>query len=210
MLARASVPYLAVTCTAALVFYLGWHRTSHPAFAVLLWIALGLAASFVWFFRDPERAVRRDDSIVLGPCDGTVRKIHRQGKTTTVEVFLAIWNVHVQRNPVSGKVVSTKFVKGDFRMAFDDAAGTDNTRCTTVYATKRGRVEMVQVAGWVARRVENWLRAGQAVTQGERMGIIHMGSQVRITVPSSAKILVKPGDHVAGGLTPIARWAGRG
>ena len=97
-----------------------------------------------------------------------------------------------------------------FHELFDDQAGSDNTRSTTVYLTKRGKVEMVQVAGWVARRVENWLKAGQAVVQGEHMGVIHMGSQVRVTVPSSSKILVKPGDKVAGGLTPIARWAGRG
>lgn len=211
-LARASVPYLAWSLGAALVLWFAWsragegHRVLALLFGALFWVSLALTAGFVWFFRDPERTVRVDDAVVLAPGDGTVRVIHRGGRTNTIEIFLAIWNVHVQRAPVTGKVVSRTFERGAYLMAYDDAAGTRNTRCTTVFASKRGRVEMVQVAGWVARRVECWLRPGQAVRQGERMGIIHMGSQVRVTLPASAKILVKPGDRVAAGLTPVARW----
>ena len=211
-LARASVPYLATTLGVALVCWLGAaqageaHAAARIALLVLFWIALGFTAAFTWFFRDPERAVRRDDGAVLASGDGTVRKIHKQGAKNTIEIFLSIANVHIQRAPVTGRVVSRKFTKGAYLMAFDDTAGTRNTRCATVFAARRGRVEMVQVAGWVARKVECWLRPGQRIGQGERMGIIHMGSQVRLTLPSSAKILVKPGDTVRAGLTPVARW----
>ena len=211
-LARASVPYLTASLAAALVFWFGAaragdaHRVIRIACLALFAVSLVLTAGFTWFFRDPERAVRRDDGAVLAPGDGTVRKIHKEGAKNTIEIFLSITNVHIQRAPVSGKVLSRKFTKGAYLMAFDDAAGTRNTRCATVFQAKRGRVEMVQVAGWVARKVECWLKPGDTVGQGERMGIIHMGSQVRVTLPASAKILVKPGDPVAAGLTPIARW----
>ncbi len=211
-LARASVPYLTVSFSIALLCWLGWTRTGE-AHTVLRGLSLGgcvvalvLAAAFTWFFRDPERAVRRDEAVIVAPGDGTVRRIHRDGRTVTIEIFLALYNVHVQRAPVSGRVISRRYTRGAYLMAFDDAAGTRNTRCTTVFAAKRGRVEMVQVAGWAARKVECWLEPGQAVTQGDRMGIIHLGSQVRVTLPATAKIVVRPGDRVAGGLTPVARW----
>lgn len=211
-LARASVPYLAATLTAALLCWFGAarageaHRAARIVLLALFGVSLALTAAFTWFFRDPERAVRRDDGAILAPGDGTVRVIHKEGRVNTIEIFLALYNVHVQRAPVTGTVVSRTFKKGAYLMAYDDAAGSRNTRCTTVFRARRGRVEMVQVAGWAARKVECWLTPGQQVAQGERMGIIHMGSQVRVTLPASAKILVKPGDRVAGGLTPVARW----
>ena len=205
-LARASLPYLGALLTASLLAYLVWNRTGHPAAGVVFWVLLCLTGSIVWFFRDPERDVRRDDRIVLSPCDGTMRKLHRQGRTQTIEVFLAVWNVHVQRAPSDGKVVSRKFTKGEYRMAFDDMAGERNTRCATEFRTKHGSVGLVQIAGAVARRVECWVKPGDLVRQGERIGIIHFGSQCRITLPASAKVLIRPGDTVAGGLTPIARW----
>jgi phosphatidylserine decarboxylase len=211
-LARASVPYLAATLTAALLCWLGAARAgdAHRAVRVVLLglfaVSLGFTAAFTWFFRDPERVVRRDEGAILAPGDGTVRVIHKEGRANTIEIFLALWNVHIQRAPVTGTVVSRTYRKGAYLMAYDDGAGTRNTRCTTVFRAARGRVEMVQVAGWAARKVECWLAPGQRIGQGERMGIIHMGSQVRVTLPASAKILVKPGDRVAGGLTPVARW----
>ncbi len=204
--ARASVPYLVASFGASLLLWGGWRATRHPAFAALGLVALALGLAFLWFFRDPERVIPRDPNLILAPGDGTVRKIH-DGKTTrTIEIFLAVTNVHVQRAPVAGRVVSVTFTKGAYLMAFDDRAGTRNTRCETWFAAKEGKVGMTQVAGAIARKVECWLTPGDRVACGQRMGIIHMGSQVRVELPKRAKITVKPGDRVAGGETPIAQW----
>ncbi len=205
-LARASVPYLAGLVTASLLAWLAWNRTSHPVAGVVFGLLLGLTGAVVWFFRDPERDIKRNDALVLSPADGTMRKLHKHGKTQTIEIFLAVSNVHVQRAPADGKVVSRKFTKGLYLVAYDDTAGDRNTRCATVFKTGHGSLELVQIAGAVARKVECWVDKGDTVKQGERIGIIHFGSQCRVTLPSSAKVLIKPGDRVAGGLTPIARW----
>lgn len=204
--ARASVPYLVVSGGATLLLWGGWRFTRYPAFAVLAIFALAFVCAFLWFFRDPERVIPRDANLILSPGDGTVRKIHRGKTTQTVEIFLAVTNVHVQRAPVSGKVLSVKFTKGSYLMAFDDLAGTRNTRCETWFAAKEGKVGMTQVAGAIARKVECWLTPGETVIRGERMGIIHMGSQVRVELPKRAKIMVKPDDRVTGGETVIAKW----
>jgi phosphatidylserine decarboxylase len=204
--AAASVPYLLVTGGLTAAFLLAWRATCHPAFVALSCVSGILCLAFLWFFRDPEREIPRDANLILAPGDGTVRKIHQGKSTRTIEIFLAVTNVHVQRAPVSGKVLSVAFTKGEYLMAFDDKAGTRNTRCETWFATKEGKVGMTQVAGWIARKVECWLTPGQTVTRGARMGIIHMGSQVRVELPKRAKIMVKPGDPVTGGVTAIAKW----
>lgn len=203
----ASRPYLAVALGVAA---LGWacHRVTGAAtFAAAAWAGAAATAALAWFFRDPERRVHRRANVVLAPADGTVRRIHGSGRgRRTVEIFLAVWNVHVQRAPVDGVVLGTAHRAGAFRMAFDDRAGSRNTRCTTTLRTRRGTMKLVQVAGAVARKVECWVRPGERVRQGERIGIIHLGSQVRMTVPPGARLLVRRGSAVRGGLTRIAAW----
>lgn len=205
-LARASVPYLTALLSASLLAWFAWHKTGHPVAGVVFGIFVCLTAAVVWFFRDPERVIRRNDALVLSPADGTMRILHKHGRTQTIEIFLAVTNVHVQRAPVDGIVTKRVFTKGLYLVAYDDSAGTRNTRCATEFKTKHGNLGLVQVAGAIARKVECWISPGDRVLQGERIGIIHFGSQCRVTLPSSAKVLVKPGDRVAGGLTPIARW----
>lgn len=204
--AKASLPYLLYSGGAALLMWVGWRATRHPVFAVAGILALVFLAAFLWFFRDPERSIPRDANLILAPGDGTVRKIHAGKTTNTIEIFLAVTNVHVQRAPVSGKVLSVNFTKGSYLVAYDDHAGKRNTRCETWIAAREGKVGMTQVAGAIARKVECWLTPGRQVTRGARMGIIHMGSQVRVELPKRAKITVKPGDPVAGGESVIAKW----
>jgi len=169
-------------------------------------VAVLLFLSFIWFFRDPERRIKADPALVLSPGDGTVVKIHRTGRDQTVEMFLAIWNVHLQRAPAAGTVRQVKFTRGSYLPAYDSRAGRLTTRCETEFATAHGPVGLTQVAGVVARRVECWVKPGMKVVQGERIGIIHMGSQLRLRLPLRARIMVGPGDAVRGGITPIAKW----
>lgn len=206
MLAKASVPYLVVTGGTAVLAYWGWRQTSVQLFFGLAVLAVALFLCLAYFFRDPVRNLTVDANLVISPADGTVRKIHATGDTRTIEIFLAVWNVHVQRAPVAAKVLSVKATPGLYLMAFDDQAGKRNTRCETWFKCAKGRVGVTQVAGAIARKVECWVKRGDTIAQGEHMGIIHLGSQVRVELPKSARLLVKPGDKVAGGLTPIARW----
>jgi phosphatidylserine decarboxylase len=209
-LASASVPYLAASGLAILVFWWGWRHAGHPVlsigFGILAAIAALLFLSFVWFFRDPERRINSDPALVLAPGDGTVVKIHRTGRDQTVEMFLSITNVHLQRAPAAGLVRRVKFTRGSYLAAYDARAGRLNTRCETEFATAHGPIGLTQVAGVVARRVECWVKPGVKVAQGERIGIIHMGSQLRLRLPLRARLLVGPGDAVRGGITPIAKW----
>ena len=205
-LAAAAVPYLSVSFGFSALACWGWRLTGHPVFAAGCLIAGLLGLSLAWFFRDPERVRAIDPTIVLAPGDGLVRKIHRTASGSVVEIFLAVWNVHVQRAPVSGRVVSRRYRKGTYLVAYDDRSGARNTRCALQIVSARGKVGIVQVAGAIARKVECWVKPGDHVRQGQRIGIIHMGSQVRLELPRRAQVLVKPGMSVCGGLTCVAKW----
>jgi phosphatidylserine decarboxylase len=204
-IARAAGPYLAWTLGAAALLLAGWHFLGWSVLGSGFTAAMVLALSVVWFFRDPVRKRPPDSGLLLSPADGIVHRFHSDGGTRTIEIFLRIWDVHIQRAPADGRVVSVRYTKGGYLPANVRAAGTRNTRCETVFTTRRGRITVLQVAGLIARKVEAWTRRGQKVSQGERIGIIHMGSQCRLTMPKGARILVRKGRKVYGGLTPLAR-----
>ena len=208
-IARASAPYLSACALVALAAFTGWRCCRHPALMAVTVAALAVGAAFAWFFRDPERRFRAAPAIVLSPGDGRVMRVMVAGNRRVIEVFLAIWNVHIQRAPVGGRVTAVDYTKGAYLAAFNPAAGTRNTRCRSVIRFSRGEVAVTQVAGLIARKVECWLTPGRTVERGSRMGLIHLGSQVRVEVPLGARILVKPGDKVKGGLTPVAELRAR-
>jgi len=208
-LARAAGPYLAWTLAAAGLLLLGWHLLGWRFFSAAFAVSLVLALSFVWFFRDPVRKRAPSPALVLAPADGIVHRFHRGNGTQTIEIFLRIWDVHIQRAPADGTVESVSYTKGGYLPANVREAGTRNTRCEMVFRTSHGRMVVTQVAGLIARKVESWVRKGGKVSQGERIGIIHMGSQCRLELPSSARILVRKGQKVHGGLTPMAEWGRR-
>ncbi len=206
MPARASIPYLVFAAIVAAAGAAAWLFTGHPLAAL---VAGGGAVAFLmlaYFFRDPERSCRKSSALVIAPADGRVMRVHSVGRSRVIEIFLAVWNVHVQRAPVSGLVVSRRHKRGAYFAAFHPLAGTRNTRCDTVFRCSRGTVGMTQVAGAIARKVECWLDPGERVNQGQRVGIIHFGSQVRLAVPGNARVLVEPGHVVRGGITPVAAW----
>ena len=208
-MARAGVPYIIAALLASAGLLFCWHRWGGRGWAGAAIVAAVLALSFLWFFRDPERRVRRDPGILLAPADGIVHRFHEGRDTVTLEIFLRIWDVHIQRAPAAGKVVSVRYTKGGYLPANMAGAGTRNTRCLMMFSTKRGRMGVTQVAGLVARKVESWMKPGQEILQGERIGIIHMGSQCRLELPKGAVWLVKKGQKIYGGLTPVARWGRR-
>jgi phosphatidylserine decarboxylase len=122
-----------------------------------------------------------------------------------VSIFLAIWNVHVNRAPATGTITGVEYKPGKFLAAWDQNASFQNEQNVFTQATEHGEIVYKQIAGWVARRVVSWKRAGEEVTRGERIGLVRFGSRVDVWLPAEAEIAVKVGENVKGGSSVLAR-----
>ncbi|MBK7093348.1 MAG: phosphatidylserine decarboxylase family protein [bacterium] len=170
-----------------------------------------LAVFIVYFFRDPQRTPPVGDNLVLSPGDGKIiineERTGSDGKKyTLVSIFLSVFDVHVNRIPISGKITHVKHVPGKFHKAFQPEAVTENERTEITVASKYGDVSFSQVAGILARRIVCRIKEGDEVTRGERMGLIRFGSRIDIFLPPSVTIDVKLGDRVVGGESVIGRF----
>ena len=177
----------------------------------LLW--LPVAIWVVAFFRDPVRQGPRGDNVLIAPADGVIVSVKNldepeyvKARTTRVSIFMNVFNVHVNRYPVSGTVEYRHYNQGSFGHAGTEKASTENEQSAIGLMTARGRVLVRQIAGLVARRIVTDHGVGTAVTQGERMGLIRFGSRVDVFVPVTAKILVHEGDKAVAGQTVVAQW----
>ena len=193
-------------------------------------IALGIAASitgngFLWgltytealllffivfFFRDPDRIIPKGENLVLSVGDGKVVVIEEvnfpelsEDKLLQVSVFLSVFDVHVNRVPVSGTVHEVKYFPGKFLVAWNEKASLDNEQSLISVDTGEKRIYFKQIAGLIARRIVNDLKPGQIVDAGDRFGLIRFGSRVDILLPLDTEIVVKLGDAVKGGETVI-------
>lgn len=179
------------------------------SFPLLSASALVLTAFVTWFFRDPERRLPAGENLVLSPADGKVIEIRPCPEgVTKVGIFLSIFDVHVNRLPVSGRVAAVKYRQGRFMAAWKTVASDENERCDVVIEGAGGDVRVVQVAGLVARRIICRLRPGQTVRRGDRYGLIRFGSRVDTYLPAGAEVTVDIGERVRGGADAIARWTG--
>jgi phosphatidylserine decarboxylase len=174
-------------------------------------VILVLFALFVFsFFRDPERVIPAESGAVVSPGDGRVVVVTdedyegRPGKR--VSIFLAVWNVHVNRSPAAGTITKMEYRPGKFLAAMMERASLENEQNVFTLSTNAGEIVFKQIAGWIARRVVSWKKIGDTVARGERIGLVRFGSRVDLWVPKEAKILVKVGDNVKGGSSVLARW----
>lgn len=168
-------------------------------------------ALFVFsFFRDPERAIPPEAGTIVSPADGRVVVVTdeenggRPGKR--ISIFLAIWNVHVNRAPAEGVIKKLEYRPGKFLAAMRERASAENEQNVITLSTDAGEMAFKQIAGWIARRVVCWKREGERVGRGERIGLVRFGSRVDLWVPRDAEILVGLGDNVKGGSSAVARW----
>jgi phosphatidylserine decarboxylase len=167
-------------------------------------ILLLLFAAFVaFFFRNPKREIPSDPRIIVSPADGKVVKIERAGNITRLSIFLSIFDVHVNRSPMAGRIESIDYKRGTFKPAFNHAASVENESNTIV--VRQGSVQLVftQIAGIVARRIICWKKVGDTVGKGELVGLIRFGSRVDVVFPSGTTVTVLHGARVRGGSTPI-------
>jgi len=168
-----------------------------------------LALFVFYFFRNPNRDIPMEAGVVVSPADGRVVVVKdeenrgRAGKR--VSIFLAIWNVHVNRSPAAGTIKQLDYKPGKFLAAWAEKASLENEQNVFTLSSEYGEIVFKQIAGWVARRVVSWKKAGDTVGRGELVGLVRFGSRVDLWLPEGAEIVVKVGDNVKGGSGVIAR-----
>jgi phosphatidylserine decarboxylase len=202
-IAREGWPFIITALALTVCAYaLRWNWAG-GTFLVLLIFVLN-------FFRDPERKVPTDSKLILSPADGKIVKVvdvpaggpfgpgYKQ-----VSIFLNVFDVHVNRAPIAGKIVDVKYFPGAFMPAFDDKASEKNEQNRVIMEDGSFRIGFTQIAGLIARRIVFKKKVGDTVAAGERVGMIKFGSRTDIFFPAEVKIAVKVGDKVKGGLSVI-------
>jgi len=180
-------------------------------FSTFVFLALWLF--LVSFFRNPKRTIDQyADDIVYCPADGKIVVIENTNESEVlkderiqVSIFMSPLNVHVNRNPISGKVTFFKYHPGAFYKAWNPKASTENERTTVMIENPKGKVLFRQIAGALARRIVWYVSQGDEVKQGEDMGFIKLGSRVDVLLPKDAKLEVEMGQMVSGNKTVLAR-----
>ncbi len=177
---------------------------------------VGLLALFVlFFFRDPMREITEEPTALISPADGLVHKIDYDWldpetgeKRIRMSIFLSVFNVHINRYPVSGKVIKKEIRDGKFLAAFNHMASEENAQSVVVIDSVYGKIVVKQIVGLIARRIVCNAKEGDIAVKGERYGLIRFGSRMDITMPSTATLNVKLKDKVAGGSTILAHLKG--
>ena len=195
-----------------------WYGLAFGLVGVLVWVAtrlvlptavpLLLAAFFLWFFRDPERAIPEAPGLIVSPADGKVTLIETvqtvAGPQRRISIFLNVFNVHVNRAPIAGSVQLVDYQKGKFLNAMNPASATENERNTVEVGGELCTVAFTQIAGLLARRIVFQKQVGDWVHRGERVGLIKFGSRVDVVFPLSCELQVSLGQHVQGGASILA------
>jgi phosphatidylserine decarboxylase len=181
----------------AFIVWYGTHWLSLTAIPVLL------AVFFLWFFRDPQREVPVGGGLIVSPGDGKVEEAEwietTAGSRFRVSIFLSVFDVHVNRVPISGKVTLMEYREGQFLNAMSPESAILNEQTLVVIEDGDYSVSFKQIAGLLARRIVCNLQTGDVVQRGQRMGMIKFGSRVDVLMPADVELRVKPGDRVQGG-----------
>ena len=210
--AREGIPFMtigfvaAVVAIAAAVYFRSW-----PLWLLAIVVTV-IALWCAYFFRDPERTGPRGANVVIAPADGKVlmmtevdepRFIH--GRAMRISIFMNVFNVHVNRYPVSGRVDFTWYNPGKFLNAASEKSSLENEQMSVGITTPSGvKILTRQIAGLIARRIVTYSKVGDVAEQGERFGMIRFGSRVDVFVPPSARVDVKLGDVTTAGTTVLA------
>ena len=202
-IAPEGLPFIAIALVIAVIgAWFSWR-----AFAVCFLLAIFVTA----FFRDPFRESPQGERLVVSPADGKIVLIvptpkgHAAGEgSTQVSIFLSVFDVHINRAPIAGRITEVVYNKGEFLPAFDDKASLRNEQNRAFIEGPEGRVGFTQIAGLIARRIVFRKRVGDVVARGEQVGLIRFGSRTDVFLPSGSTLRVKVGDRVSGGSSVIA------
>ncbi len=181
-----------------------------PPLAVL-WVAL--IGFVLYFFRDPERIAPNDPTTAVAPADGHIVAIEERIETDVflkrmvcISIFLSVVDVHVNRSPIAGKVTHSEGKKGLYLDARNPECARKNAHRFWVIEGENVAVAVRQITGAIARRIVPWSKVGDTLAQGEKFGMIRFGSRTELWVPEGSKILVRVGESVRGGVTPMAEF----
>jgi len=199
-------PFIGGFALASLILFWIW--------SPLGWIGTVLTLWCTYFFRDPARVTPVRDGLVVSPADGRISLITNavppkeldlgERPLPRVSVFMSVFDCHVNRSPVAGRIERIAYRPGKFLNADLDKASEDNERSSLVVATSGARIGVVQIAGLIARRIVSFVKEGQAVGAGERFGLIRFGSRVDVYLPEGTRPLVAEGQTSLAGETVIA------
>lgn len=186
-----------------LMFFLDW--------IIAGFILLGITLFVLFFFRDPERSSPEGIGLVVAPGDGKVIVVkdiyetdYLKQDVKQISIFLSVFNVHVNRTPIGGRIEIVKYNPGKFHIAALDKASLENEQTAMVIAEGKTKILVKQIAGILARRIICYVQPGDGIKRGERYGLICFGSRVDIFVPKDSEIKVKLGDRVKGAKDIIA------
>ncbi|HEX5972904.1 MAG TPA: phosphatidylserine decarboxylase family protein [Gemmatimonadaceae bacterium] len=209
--AREGLIFIAIAAlVAAGTYALALNRRSWPLW-LLAFLLTVVALWVAYFFRDPERTGARGDQLVIAPADGKVvldtiveEPAFMGGPSRRISIFMNVFNVHVNRYPVTGTVGYLHYNPGKFLNAAAEKSSLENEQMSVGIETSRGRVLVRQIAGLIARRIVTYSKQGEHVDQGQRMGLIRFGSRVDVFLPANATVRVKIGDLTVAGTSVIA------
>ncbi|WP_109488889.1 phosphatidylserine decarboxylase family protein [Occallatibacter savannae] len=188
--------------------------------AVLVWatgtwywsiVPVLLAAFFLWFFRDPQRAIPKGEGLIVSPADGVVTETARidtpKGPRQRISIFLNVFDVHVNRTPIAGEITAVRYQTGKFLNAMNQECAERNEQNIVTVRGEGIEIVFKQIAGLIARRIVFNYREGDRVERGQRVGLIKFGSRTDVILPAEADIRVKTGQRVKGGSSIIAEMA---
>jgi phosphatidylserine decarboxylase len=191
----------------AVALVLAW-ATSGWAWVI---VPLLLAAFFLWFLRDPVRAIPAGDGLIVSPGDGlvteTVTISTPEGPRQRISIFLSVFDVHINRSPIGGVLTRVRYQKGKYLNAMNPASADKNEQNIVTVRGEGIEVTFKQIAGLLARRIVFNLSEGDTVERGQRVGLIKFGSRVDVLVPAEAVLRVKVGQRVKGGSSVLAAMA---
>jgi phosphatidylserine decarboxylase len=167
-----------------------------------------LAAFFLWFFRDPQRIIPAGPGLIVSPGDGvvteTVTITTPHGPRQRISIFLNVFNVHVNRSPISGVLTEVRYHKGQYLNAMNPASADRNEQNVATVRGEGFEVTFKQIAGLIARRIVFVPREGERLERGQRVGLIKFGSRVDVVIPAEAELQIKVGEKVKGGASILA------
>lgn len=196
MIVRDAYRFLSpLAILAAVTFWLGFNIAGGLVVALFAFVA--------FFFRNPPRKISQDPRVIVSPADGKVVRLERVGNVTQMSIFLSLFNVHVNRSPIAGRIQAIDYRPGKFHAAYNPAASRENERNIVMVSDGRINIVFTQIAGVVARRIVFWRKVGDEVGKGELVGLIRFGSRVDVLFPAGTEATVKVGDRVKGGSSQI-------
>ncbi|HEY0931524.1 MAG TPA: phosphatidylserine decarboxylase family protein [Gemmatimonas sp.] len=211
MFAREGYPFMLGALALAAIAYVGALRLRSWPLWVVAFLLTVIALWVAWFFRNPERTGERGDRVVVSPADGRVVLITNideptfvGGPTTRVSIFMNVFDVHVNRYPVNGRVAYVVHKAGKFLNAVTEASSVENEQASVGIVSGPHRILVRQIAGLIARRIITDSANGDTATQGARMGLIRFGSRVDVFLPPSSTLRVQVGQRMKAGESIVA------